>query len=391
MKKRKTDILIFVLSALFIVSGFFTMNWEDLQYYLTEKVVHQSNSNELDITLAENWDYHHFLMDSLSRLQRAVGTEYVVKQGSTFVRMDNGLLSEVEDRFTEKYMHSTTEKIQALQEAAEENGAGFLYVICPKKGYEGNYPACFENWVKPNIDGFFATMTEAGVPTLNLQAEAAADGLSEEDLFFATDHHWNPQTGLWASGKICAFLHDAYGFDYRPEEADPSNYDVETYENWFLGSQGKKVGQYFTERGADDFDLITPKFETMLTESYPLEGREKKGTFDELLHREHLLPKNLYALDVYDTYSGGNSRLQVITNQLKPEGKKVLIVRDSFGCAVTPFLSLHTGELQITDLRHFDWFVGEKLNLAEYIEETHPDYVIALFTGVPSGENIEFF
>lgn len=69
-------------------------------------------------------------------------------------------------------------------------------------------------------------------------------------------------------------------------------------------------------------------------------------------------------------------------NNLNPKGEKVLLIRDSFACVVAPFLALQTSELHICDVRDDEHYVGDKLNMEEYIEQIKPDYVLVLYTGV---------
>lgn len=97
------------------------------------------------------------------------------------------------------------------------------------------------------------------------------------------------------------------------------------------------------------------------------------------------LEKDYYNKESYAVYNGGNRQLQIVKNNLNPNGKKVLIVRDSFACVVTPFLSLQTSELHICDVRkHQD---GEKIDVEDYINRLNPDYVIVLYSGVGKSSN----
>jgi hypothetical protein len=152
------------------------------------------------------------------------------------------------------------------------------------------------------------------------------------------------------------------------------------------------VGTYFTEEGADDFELITPKFETDLIEEQPFKNSIRTGSFEETVLYMDNLEKDYYGKNSYVTYSGGDYRLQIIKNNKNLEGKKILLIRDSFGCVVSPFLSLQTSELHVCDVRNFESFVGEKVNMEEYIQQIQPDYVLVLYTGtdLSSGRN-DFF
>ena len=98
--------------------------------------------------------------------------------------------------------------------------------------------------------------------------------------------------------------------------------------------------------------------------------------------------KEYYRLNPYAAYSGGDFRLQIMKNNLNPSGKKILIIRDSFACAVAPFLSLHSSELHIVDIRNREGYVGNKIDVYEYIEEIKPDYVIVLYQNSTKLEDV---
>ena len=94
------------------------------------------------------------------------------------------------------------------------------------------------------------------------------------------------------------------------------------------------------------------------------------------------MEKDLYKKNTYAAYSGGDFRLQIMRNELNPDGKKILLIRDSFACAVAPFLALQTSELHICDMRNFEYFAGDKFYMDNYIREINPDYVLVLYSGV---------
>ena len=96
------------------------------------------------------------------------------------------------------------------------------------------------------------------------------------------------------------------------------------------------------------------------------------------------MKKDYYGGSPYATYSGGEFRLQIMKNNLNQSGKKIVLVRDSFACVVAPFLALQTSELHVLDIRNFEYYVGDRMNVKEYVKEIKPDFVIVLYSGVAS-------
>ena len=338
----------------------------------------------IDNLFLDRLSYHDALVDLNSLILRYSGASYVVKDDGIVVKMKNGYLVSEASYIADEDILEGIDKINELYEFSEDHGAEFLYVMCPVKGYSGEFPAGFDNFIKSNCDRFADALVNKGVPALILQEEMEKEKITEEEAFFITDHHWTPNTGFWAFGKICNTLNSLYGFEYNTDYTDISNYTVETYEDWFLGSRGKKTGSRFSELGVDDIDLITPRFETSLTEEQPFKEESRTGEFiDTALFLENLETKDYHHKNPYATYSGGDFRLQIFKNHLNNTGKKMLVIRDSFACAVTPFLALETDTLYIVDVRDYDYYVGAKQNVYALIEEYSPDYVAVIYTDVP--------
>ena len=231
------------------------------------------------------------------------------------------------------------------------------------------------------------------MPFLALNSVLKESECLVSELFYFTDHHWTSYAGFLANKAICKELNDRYDYDYNEQYSDINYYDVKNYRDWFLGSKGKIVGSSFTSHGADDFELIVPRFETNLTEKQPFKNEIREGCFeDSVLYMENMR-KDYYKINTYATYSGGDFRLQIMKNNLNKEGTKIVLVRDSFACVVAPFLALNTSELHVCDIRDGESYVGDKLNLEEYIKRVTPDLVLVLYTGVdrPSSSRYDFF
>ena len=142
------------------------------------------------------------------------------------------------------------------------------------------------------------------------------------------------------------------------------NYNIEVYEKWHLGSNGQRTGIYFA--GIDDFELIVPKFETTIQ-------REKTiGTMQELVYnRKPLQNKEYTSRYTYDYVLDaalGNYRNLDCKNDLK-----ILIVTDSYGKAVNPFLIMGFSEVRFLYNRE-----SQQLT-KDYIDSYCPDIVILMY------------
>ena len=183
---------------------------------------------------------------------------------------------------------------------------------------------------------------------------------------------------------MAQILKSEYGFVFDDAITNLNNYTVTTYPHCFLGSQGKRVGTVYA--GLDDFSVITPNYAADFTLTVPDKGIDRSGDYvNTLLVPEMFEKKDLYTDNPYAGYIGGDYGLCHIVNHQPPNDKRVLLVRDSFACAFTPYLAQACAELDTIDKRAFPQ------TIASYIEETKPDLVLFLYNAaeMPAAENFQ--
>ncbi len=188
--------------------------------------------------------------------------------------------------------------------------------------------------------------------------------IDQYTMMYKTDHHWTTRAGFYAYCKLEDYLTQVFQCDVDSRIGDINNYDIEVYEKWHLGSNGQRTGIYFA--GIDDFELIVPKFETTIQ-------REKTiGTMQELVYnRKPLQNKEYTSRYTYDYVLDaalGNYRNLDCKNDLK-----ILIVTDSYGKAVNPFLIMGFSEVRFLYNRE-----SEQLT-KDYIDSYCPDIVILMY------------
>lgn len=234
-----------------------------------------------------------------------------------------------------------------------------------------NYPYVYGD----NYCELESALLNNGIDVLNINSVIEENNIDKYSLFFKTDHHWTPKTGVWVSKLISERLNQTYKYTLNTDLFNIDNYNTETYKNAFLGSQGKRVGVVYA--GVDDFDIITPKYKTDIELKIPSENQIVNGDFEAtIIHRESITPDNLLNKDdtAYDAYMQGNHPLVSIKNNEVNNGKKAVLVLDSYGCVVAPYLSQTFSNLDCIDLRSF------ADSLEDYIVKTKPDVVIYMAT-----------
>lgn len=267
------------------------------------------------------------------------------------------------------------ESFISFSEFLQEREIDFLYVQAPYKvsKYEDTDVSGIVDFSNQNADEVLSGLQDAGIDTFDLREVIHEEGLSHHELFFVTDHHWKGETGLWAAGQIAAYLNWNYEFQIDLERLNPDNYTSVIYEDYFLGSLGRKVTLGQAE--PEDISLLYPDYKTSLHFEIPSIGIDLTGDFSITYNMEAVSEIDYYNKDPYHAYSYGDRaliRYKNLDDSIR-ENKKVLLIHDSFSDCMQSFLVLGLQNFEALDLRYFTG------SLEAYIEESQPDMVIVMY------------
>lgn len=400
MKKINKNLFVFIIVFLIVGTGYLSRDYvgtmiNSAKTFVTDTKVKgpmeafSTFTSSVDNNSVEYLSNHSKFMDINSLYNNVINTRVVKKDDETVVKMDNGYLSGEVKSIPNSSIKQYVKNIKELQ---NKTHTPIVYVMAPEKGYNGGIPSNAQNYIKSNCDRFINELKRNSLDYLDLRDAMNKQKISEKMAFFNTDHHWKPSTGLWATEEICKKLNMNYDFTYSKKLIDISNYNIKKYDNYFLGSYGKKVGTYFTKYGLDDFELITPKFDTGLVVNNPVKKQKKSGKFeDTIINSKSLSYDDVYDSWVYSTYSYGDNALQIIDNKKSDKNAKtILVVRDSFAGVVTPYLSLECKQLHILDLRESVIGTDRIKSVSDYANKIKPDYIIILYKTVKTEECYDF-
>ena len=383
-RKFNYNIIVFVVVAVLIASSWLSEDMYNGTKNAAKKFIEDPSLETLvsDVDgAAKDYKYKYASVDIHSLSYLITNTRSMQKGADTVVRMDNGYLAYDYNPVSDNIIEQTAKSCAKLNDFCKGMNVPFMYVYAPQKQYFGTYPVTNENTNRSEGEKFVKALRSNGINTLSLAEKMIEQNIKMEDAYFITDHHWTPETGFWAAGEICKKLNSDYGFEYDASTTDINNYNVKVYEDWFLGSQGKKTGRYFTPLGVDDISLITPKFET----NVEIKDRRgtKTGALEDVVYEKYRIEeKALHTQNPYAVYSGGDFAEQIITNKNATNDKKIVIVRDSYACTVTPFLALNVKEIRILDIRNGMHGKACIKSVSEYIKTNNPDYAMVLYSGI---------
>lgn len=182
----------------------------------------------------------------------------------------------------------------------------------------------------------------------------------DEYIYFKTDHHW---TALGAYYGYCAFM-EATGREPVPLD------QYETVQvDGYLGSSYTKTLNKELEKNPDTIYLYLP----FTSHEYIMHNGNTEVTGDliDMSYAEGSKDKYLIFM------STGGATWSVIKTDVH-NGKKVLVMKDSFGNNFVPFLLPHYEEIYVVDARFYSKYTTG-LTIPEFIEKHGIQELVFLF------------
>lgn len=353
------------LSILFVLA--ILSDLKLVKFYVNNEVSY--NERKADVRSRFETDYitNFYGKIHLINVNGAIRSVLQQREMNGVVKLSNGYLSEAVGEFSEEVLQKSAENIADIERACTERGISFLYVMTPYKisKYDLQLPTGIEDYSNQNMDYFLQVLAEQNVNYMDMREIIYADGIDQYDLFYRTDHHWTTEGGFYAYTMIAEYLGGMLNVEIPEDIQQLDNYVVTEYDKWHLGSHGQRVGVYYG--GIDDFNLIEPDFETRLYHH----GTGEEGTFSELLITTWPLRNRNYESRYTYDYVLGNCWGH-FTNELAQCDSRILVISDSMGKAVIPYMIL-----SFSDVYGIYAYEPEVVDEA-FLEEYQPDAVVII-------------
>ncbi|WP_152961997.1 DHHW family protein [Aneurinibacillus migulanus] len=189
----------------------------------------------------------------------------------------------------------------------------------------------------------------------------------KQPIFYKTDHHWTTKGAYYAYRELCKQM------GITPK--DEKDFNIWRVTNEFYGSLYSKSGYRYMQ--PDSIELYLSKGE----EKYMVEYVDEQQTSDSLYEMRNLTKKDKYMI-----FFNGNHALIKITTA-HSQGKKLLVVKDSYANSLIPFLTEHFSEIYVVDPRYYDEDVTTLIQ-EHQIQDMLLLYNINTFFEDPSIKNI---
>ena len=315
-------------------------------------------------------------IDIYGLVQKVLNNNLVTAEDSnqSVVRLTDGHLIFGENQ-NKKDFSEQARSIKDFSEWLANNDIDFLFAKAPSKEINKDHaPAGFEVPPDSTNDLILESLIEENINYLDLRKNPKLDK-DVSNWHYFTDHHWTTETALLSAGYLIEEINKAYKYGLDPSPLMPDKFTTELHEDIFLGSSGKKVGNYYC--GRDDYEIILPKEKNDFYFEFTHESGEverRSGDFESTFVFRENLKKDYYYTNTYCVYMGGDYPISIIKNNSLDKGKRILILKDSYANAALPFLAMVFKEITVIDPRYF------QDSVKEYIQESNPDMVLMLYS-----------
>lgn len=204
----------------------------------------------------------------------------------------------------------------------------------------------------------FVNSKLSGVFPVDAYSSLSSSG--EDNLYFKTDHHWT------ADGAYCAYTK----FMEMSGGTPVLKTDFTRKENGnFYGSLYLKAKSQITEQDQDTIYYYD------ITEKNDISIRMRAE--DNITEYGHNAPVFATDKDNYLLFFGGDNPLMEITNKSNPDGKTVVVIKDSYANAFLPWLVPGCSKVVVIDPRSFGGSVKEEVERYDADEVLVLNYVFS--------------
>ena len=240
--------------------------------------------------------------------------------------------------------------LDAVSALAEQAGVPVYFALIPSASeiWRDKLPDGAPNDSQREvIDHATAYVSAKSVDMLGaLQAHAS------EPIYYRTDHHWTTLGAYYGYAAIA----EAMGLSPVPLSA----YSERVVSREFYGTAYSASG--FSWIAPDSISAYVPQDGVTVT-NYPTGTAEDGAMYVEAF---------LEGKDKYKFFYGGNTPLLTVETG-NDDAPSLLILRDSYTDAMSPFLTAHFSKIHIIDLRYY------KTSLRAYIEENGIDNILVCY------------
>ncbi|MFV0634380.1 DHHW family protein [Demequina sp.] len=263
------------------------------------------------------------------------------------------------------YREELPSEAATLAQTVRAAGAEMLWVYVPRREevYADLLPEAWDNQYPERRYSVVEAFESTGEQTLDLTAALAADDVRDR-YFFATDHHWTVDGAVTAAEAIVQALDDS-GVVTGTDERE---YVRERSPLAFVGTLGREVTLGATD--AEPFEYLVP------ADGWRSRICDGDDCSQVPIVAEYLEDPDPYA-NRYNAWIGGDDGLVHLHNDDTAAEGTVVLIKDSYGNALAPYLAERVTDLYVIDERHYGGAA-----LGDFFAQIGPDAVVTMHNQV---------
>ncbi len=253
------------------------------------------------------------------------------------------------EKLPEPDYEEVNKSVQAINQFAQHYDTEVSFLLAPTSAgiYTDRLPLNAPQIdQKEFINSAFQNLSD-DVNGINIYDEMFAE--KENYIYYRTDHHW---TSL---GAYTAYKQAASALGFTPISID--KFDIEHASDDFKGTFYSKC--FYDDIEADIIDIYACKDGNKVEKVIMNNGIEETES-DSIYFRDYLSVNDKYCVFLGENRAFTNIKTDCIN------GKKLLIIKDSYANSFIPFLVNHYSEISVIDLRYVKTLLTEFADPNEY-------------------------
>ncbi len=244
-----------------------------------------------------------------------------------------------------------------IKEYADESDIPVYMTLIPSSGFINNdkLPVLHKEYHDQDMINEFKNVVADSVIFTDVTETFRQK--SADQLYYKTDHHWTSK-GAYECYRL---LSETMGYSPVTE----SSFDKVTVKDFYGTSYSKGALWFVTP---DEIELWSNREQPQDSVTV-----EIKDGSDAKQNNSYFFRDQLENMDKYPVFLDGNHSFVRVTNTNAPEGK-LIVVKDSYGHCIVPFLSQNYREIVMVDLRYY------KKPVSQLAEEEAADAVLILYS-----------
>lgn len=257
--------------------------------------------------------------------------------------------------------------VESVNKFAEDlDGIAKVYSMVAPTNSEFYCPPGYENLNYSQYDDISYIADNLSGKVTNVDCYNVLKQHVNDDIYFRTDHHWKVIGAYYAAEQFAK----AAGVPFA--ELNETNFEKKEIEG-FIGSLCSTTGNENLSADPDEFVYYVPAndFKCYYYDmAYNLDGR-----YPFFLQMD--------GKNAFGTFMGSDKKIVRVETDVK-NGRKLMLIKDSYGNLEIPFYMNSYEEIYVTDVRFFD------LNAIDFIKEHKiNDVLFTMCSASATGQNCQ--